>query len=158
MAREPRDVNADEAFQFVLSLHRLLRELRRAAPPDGLPRTQLLVLAKLSRSGPLRVGALAEEVGCSQPTATKVVHAMEEAGLVARGADADDRRVSYVHITQPGRRRLRAVVRDESEALVERLGELDQDEVDLLLKAGAVMRRMVEPEPADIRQISREAQ
>jgi DNA-binding MarR family transcriptional regulator len=83
---------------------------------------------------------------------------MEEAGLVARGTDADDRRVSYVHVTQPGRRRLRAVVRDESEALVERLGELDQDEVELLLKAGAVMRRLVEPEPADVRQIPRETQ
>jgi DNA-binding MarR family transcriptional regulator len=154
----PREVDADEAFQFMLSLHRLLRQLRRVAPPDGLPRTQLLMLVKLSRSGPLRIGTLAEQVGCSQPTATKVVHAMEQAGLVGRGADAGDRRVCYVHLTQAGWWRLRSVVRDESDALVERLAELNQDEVDLLLKAGAVLRRLVEPEPADVRQISREPQ
>jgi DNA-binding MarR family transcriptional regulator len=158
MVGEPPDVDADEAFQFVLSLHRLLRELHRAARPDGLPRTQLLVLAKLARSGPLRIGALADEVGCSQPTATKVVHAMEEAGFVARAADADDKRVSYVHLTQQGRRRLGAVVRDESRVFVERIGELEQDEIELLLKAGAVMRRLTEAPEIDIRQIPRDPQ
>ncbi|QRP47635.1 MarR family winged helix-turn-helix transcriptional regulator [Amycolatopsis sp. FDAARGOS 1241] len=160
MVGEPSDVDADEAFQFVLSLHRLLRELHRAAPPDGLPRTQLLVLAKLARSGPLRIGTLAEEVGCSQPTATKVVHAMEDSGLVARAADTSDKRASYVHLTQQGRRRLAAVVRDESRVLIERFGDLEQDEVELLLKAGAVLRRLTEssaPE-IDIRQSSGDPQ
>ncbi|MET7996171.1 MarR family transcriptional regulator [Amycolatopsis sp. NPDC005232] len=156
MVGESPDVDADEAFQFVLSLHRLLRELHRAAPPDNLPRTQLLVLAKLARSGPLRIGTLAEEVGCSQPTATKVVHAMEEAGFVARAADAGDKRVSYVHLTELGRRRLGAVVRDESRVLVERFGDLEQDEVELLLKAGAVLRRMTDGAETDIRQIPRD--
>ncbi|HWD01524.1 MAG TPA: MarR family transcriptional regulator [Amycolatopsis sp.] len=145
MKGEPPDIDAEEAFQFVLSLHRLLRGLHRAAPPDGLPRTQLLVLAKLARSGPLRIGALAEEVDCSQPTATKVIHAMEDAGLVAREADLADKRVSYVHLTRAGRRRLGDVVRDEARVLVDRFGELEQVEVELLLKAGAVLRRLAEP-------------
>ncbi|WP_326565509.1 MarR family transcriptional regulator [Amycolatopsis rhabdoformis] len=158
MVSEPPDIDADEAFQFVLSLHRLLRELHRAAPPDGLPRTQLLVLVKLNRSGPLRIGALADEVGCSQPTATKVVHAMEEAGLVARAADKADKRVSWVHLTQQGRRRLSDVVRDESRVFVERIGDLEHDEIELLLKSGAVLRRLTEASETDIRQIPREPQ
>ncbi|MGW4485773.1 MarR family winged helix-turn-helix transcriptional regulator [Amycolatopsis sp. NPDC004368] len=158
MVSESSDIDADEAFQFVLSLYRLLRELHRAAPPDNLPRTQLLVLAKLVRSGSLRIGALADEVGCSQPTATKVVHAMEEAGLVAREADAADKRVSYVRLTPLGRRRLAGVVREESRVFVERLADLEHDEIELLLKAGAVLRRLTEAPEIDIRQVPREPQ
>ena len=138
-------MDQEEAFQFVLSLHRLLRSLRHAGPSTGLHPTQLLVLVRLSRSGPQRIGELAAQVRCSQPTATNVVRGLEELGLVKREPDPDDGRATRVDLTDAGRDKMLAVVHSEAQLFAERMADLTPEEVESLLGAGAVLRRLTEP-------------
>jgi DNA-binding MarR family transcriptional regulator len=140
-----RQLNHEETFQLVLSMHRLLRTLRPARNTSGLPATQLLILAELSRSGPQRIGELAVQVQSSQPTATNVVRWLEQAGLVRREVDPEDGRAIRVDLTELGGEKLLSVVHSEAELLAERMAELSPAELDLLLGASAVLRRLTEP-------------
>ena len=65
----------------------------------GLHPGQEFLLAALWRHGPTPVGALARRLGVEQPTVTKMVRRMEAQGLMARGADAADRRRVVVRTT-----------------------------------------------------------
>jgi DNA-binding MarR family transcriptional regulator len=138
-------LNHEETFQLVLSMHRLLRTLRPARQTSGIPATQLLVLVELSRSGPQRIGELAVQVQTSQPTATNVVRWLEQAGLVRREVDPEDGRAIRVDLTDLGSEKLLSVVHNEAELLAERMAELTPAELDLLLGASAVLRRLTEP-------------
>lgn len=60
------------------------------------------VLANLQLDGPLRVGELAAREHITQPTMTTVINRLAEHGLVAKGTDPDDARVSMVSLTQAG--------------------------------------------------------
>ncbi|AHI00708.1 MarR family transcriptional regulator [Kutzneria viridogrisea] len=137
--------NSQEALQLVLSLHRMVRCLRHAAPAAGLYPTQLIVLSLLAGGGPTRVGELAAQVPCSQPTATTIVSSLEALGLVRREPDPADGRAIRVTLTEQGRETVISVVHGEAELLSERLAELSEEEQDLVLRAGPLLRRMAEP-------------
>lgn len=64
----------------------LTAERRRAAEPFGLNATQASILRLLSSREPdgLRVGAIADQLGVRQPTATDSIKALERKGLVRR--------------------------------------------------------------------------
>ncbi|MGW8377909.1 MarR family winged helix-turn-helix transcriptional regulator [Streptomyces sp. ODS28] len=134
----------DAALEVVLSLHRLLRALRRGGPAGQLPPTQLIVLAQLLELGPVRVGALAERTQCSQPTATAAVAELASAGLVERTADPLDGRATRVSLTEKGRRTLRAEARSEAAALLDRLGSLSPEEAERVLGIGPVLRQLAD--------------
>ncbi|MFI5889973.1 MarR family winged helix-turn-helix transcriptional regulator [Actinoplanes sp. NPDC051513] len=83
------------------------RELQAAC---GLPLTWYDVLLELN-SAPgrrLSMGELGEVAVVSRTRASRVVDQLAAAGLVAREANADDRRSAYATITEAGRARLRA--------------------------------------------------
>jgi DNA-binding MarR family transcriptional regulator len=139
-------VGTQEALHLVISMHRLLRGLRRAAagsgpagtagPAGAAPHaTQLIVLALLNEHGPLRVGALAQRIPCSQPTATLTVAGLQDAGLVSRAADPDDGRAARVLLTEAGRRTLESLARAEAEALTALLARLDDGDLRTLRAA-----------------------
>lgn len=136
----------DEAVALVISLHRLVRSLRRASSA-GLQPTQLIVLAQLAESGPLRIGELAERVPCSQPTATTVVAGLETHGLLSRGADPDDGRAVRVGLTAAGEREIVSAARSEAEVLSQRLTELSGEQRGRLLATGPLLRWLAEAEP-----------
>jgi DNA-binding MarR family transcriptional regulator len=52
---------------------------------------------------PVRVTALAELLGVDAPTVTRKVQQLEREGLVARQADAEDRRATRIGLTPSGR-------------------------------------------------------
>ena len=138
----------DAALDVVISLHRLLRSLRRAGPGGQLSPTQLILLAQLSELGPERIGALALRTQCSQPTATAAVAELASAGLVERTPDPDDGRARRVSLTEAGRAMLRDEARGETEALLQRLGSLPPEDVDRLLSIGPLLRHLAETDPA----------
>lgn len=96
-------------------LERLATVLRSdqwsAANAVGLNPTQAHVLSFLAGRGEagLRVKAIAEHLGVTQPTATDSVAALERKGLVAKKADASDARAVAVRVTQAGRDAVRAI-------------------------------------------------
>lgn len=59
---------------------------------------------------PLRVTGLAELLGVDAPTVTRKVQQLEREGLVARQADASDRRATRILLTSAGRQVLESVL------------------------------------------------
>lgn len=139
-------VGEEAALELVVTLHRLLRSLGRAVPGRRVPPTQLIVLALLTQHGPSRIGVLADRIPCSQPTATAAVASLESAGLVRREPDPTDGRAARVVITETGVRTLNDVAQSEAEALAGRLGTLPPEDVRRVLEAGALLRRLAEPD------------
>jgi MarR family transcriptional regulator, organic hydroperoxide resistance regulator len=65
--------------------------------------TQRLLLVELCDSGPLRLHALAERAGATDPTTSRAVDGLVAAELVERRADPDDRRAVLHEATGRGR-------------------------------------------------------
>lgn len=69
-----------------------------------LPVGQARALARLSASGPRRMGHLAADLGVRVPSATRIVDRLEERGLATRRRCRDDGRVVWVEATPRGAR------------------------------------------------------
>ncbi len=63
---------------------------------------QVHILTTLSVQGPMTVGALAEELAISAPSATGLVDRLVDRGLVERERASDDRRTVRVSLTESG--------------------------------------------------------
>ena len=84
-----------------------------------LTSTQRLLLFELTEAGPLRLGALAERVGATDPTTSRAVDGLVSAGLVERHSDPDDRRAVLHEVTSRGKARADQR-REEIAAVLER--------------------------------------
>ncbi len=140
-------MSAPDAARLAREVERLFATLVRRREVTGidvglqLTATQRLALAVVVDEGPLRLGALAERIGATDPTATRAVDALEADGLVERRPDPCDRRAVLVRATAPGssfigqrRRRIAQLLREplarlpvgERERLVGLLRELNE--------------------------------
>jgi DNA-binding MarR family transcriptional regulator len=80
---------------LVSELEQLFSSLARTGTglADGaLTTTQRLALIELVDGGPLRLGALAERIGATDPTVSRAVDGLVDAGIVERQPDPLDRR------------------------------------------------------------------
>ncbi|HLZ26533.1 MAG TPA: MarR family winged helix-turn-helix transcriptional regulator [Chloroflexota bacterium] len=101
----------------------LLRRLRRTDPLTGVHPAQLSVLSVLL-GGPRTIGDLAAIQQVQPPTMSRLIRAMEAAGLVCRTRDDLDGRVVWIQWTPDGERVLGrgrelriAALRDQVDAL-----------------------------------------
>ncbi len=125
--------NEDDVVRLADQLHsasiHLLRGVRRVDAQSGLPPAQLSALSVIVFGGPLSLGALAGAEQVRPPTMTRIVDALEAAGLVTRRPDpADARAVLPSRPRAPARRLLAEGRRRRVEALAERLRALDDGE------------------------------
>ena len=81
-----------------------MRHVRREDPATGVPPAQLSALSVLVFGGPRTLGELAAAEQVRPPTMTRIVQALEAAGLVRRARDPHDARVHRLHATAKGRR------------------------------------------------------
>lgn len=86
----------------------LLRRARRVDAESHLPAPQLSALSVVVYGGPLTLGALATAEQVRPPTMTRLVAAMEDAGLIQRATDQADRRIVRISATTKGKRILEA--------------------------------------------------
>ena len=97
----------DDAEAIADRLHsaaiHLLRRLRREDVTSGLSAPRLSALSVVVFGGPLTLGELAHAEQVRPPTMTRLVSALENAGLVAREADPEDGRLTRIRATQKGR-------------------------------------------------------
>jgi len=73
---------------------------------DGLTIPQYRLLSAIAELPEARSGELAERVGVSPPTTTRMLSGLERAGIVRRKARPGDRRTITIALTAKGRRLL----------------------------------------------------
>jgi DNA-binding MarR family transcriptional regulator len=120
----------------------MIHLLRRAAREDqsaGIGPAQLSALSVLVFGGDTTLGRLAAAEHVRPPTMTRVVAALEDAGLVRKEQSADDRRSVRVSATAAGRRLMQAARQRRIQALAARLEGLSADDLETLAHAAALM-------------------
>src|SRR5271157_6269130 len=74
-----------------------------------LSRTDMRCLDLIGRLGPMTAGRLAEESGLTNGAVTFILDRLEEAGMVTRRRDTEDRRRVWVEIVPAARQRLQGL-------------------------------------------------
>jgi DNA-binding MarR family transcriptional regulator len=138
-------VHADAASRLRLVIARLARQLRQQTLGE-LTLTQWSALASVETHEPLRIGDLAEREGVSPATATRVVAALEERGLVGRMADPADGRSWRMSLTEGGRRELARMRRVRTARLAQRLAALEPADVRRLVDLLPVLEALADQE------------
>lgn len=101
-------------------------------------------LSVLRDLGPMRLGELARVSRVSQPTMTKLVHALDERGWIRRIADASDARAWLISADQQGIAALDAWRAELVGALAPAFADLDRDELATLARAVEIVRAQLE--------------
>ncbi len=89
-------------FEIAETAHSLRRSFDRRVAPLGVTRAQWRALAWLAREPGLRQVELAEHLDVEPITLCRIVDRLEEAGLVERRRDPEDRRAWRLHLTAKG--------------------------------------------------------
>src|SRR4051794_7767332 len=119
------------------------REVRRPLLSQDVSFARMRVLALLLENGPQRIMQLALLDQVAQPSMTIMVDGMEQLGWVERNPDPSDRRAVLVSLTSKGETEVKRVQAIRSQALANRLAELDNDELEQLQVAVDTMHRLV---------------
>jgi DNA-binding MarR family transcriptional regulator len=131
----PEQGSLAEAFWQVA--RRLRHQSREALAPWGVSPSQLRALGVLLRHGAVRSGELAEHLRIAPRSATEVVDALAERGLVERRPDPEDRRATQVVATEAGielGRAVQAARAVEADRVFATLGDDDRAELTRLLR------------------------
>ena len=113
--------------EIVAPLERAVHALGLRLSSPGLTQAEAHVLARLA-DGPASLGELHRSFGHKRSTLTAVVDRLEAKGLVARGANPDDRRSVVVSPTDSGRpvaKRARRAVREVERAVAAACSQRD---------------------------------
>lgn len=138
-------LDAAQVARLRMVVMRLARRLRHQAEGD-VTASLLSALSSVERIGPLTLGELAAVEQVQPPSMTKIVSRLEELGFVIREADARDRRVARVRISDEGKRYVARSRTRRNAYLAERLRRFDPDERRLLELALPLLERLVEDE------------
>jgi DNA-binding MarR family transcriptional regulator len=102
----------------------------------GLHPGAVLALAHVWREEGITLSQLADRLGMTRASVTKLARGLEEAGYVQRMGDPGDGRVTHLHSTGAGRRVRPQIERAWRNAERQSLGALTQDEM-------ATLRRLL---------------
>ena len=124
------------AFTRVLQLHR--RHMFKALAGQGMHAGQTFCLRLLAERDGITQRDLAAELHLAPPTVTRMLQAMQKAGVVERRQDERDRRLTCVYLTPAGHRLLaevRVVASGYVNQTIAPLPEADRRELVRLLGA-----------------------
>lgn len=130
------------ASELRMSVMRLARRLRAERVDTSVSITQLAALATLERHGPLTPGELAAHERVQPPSMSRIVAALESAGLVTRTDHPTDGRQVLLTPSPDGTGLLRAERRRRDAWLTQRMRELDPEDASVLRRAAAVLERL----------------
>jgi DNA-binding MarR family transcriptional regulator len=131
------------AAHLRLVIMRLARQLR-SQTVAGLSPSLISALVTIERKGPVTLGQLAALERVKPPSVTRMVAALEQAGLVRREADPVDRRVARLSLTAEGKRTVARSRTRKTAYLARRLRELDDAQLASLRQALPVLERVLE--------------
>ena len=107
---------------------KLIRRLRKSDEASGLAAPKLSALSVLVFGGPHTVKELAAAEQVRAPTMSRLLAELENAGLVQKSKDPEDRRIVRVQATTRGRNLLEAGKSRRLEVLAAQIRSLDVHE------------------------------
>ena len=131
------------AARFRLAVTRLARRLRQQSG-EGLTPSQTSALAAIERHAPLTPSELATIERVQRPTATRVLNALTEAGLVEREPDPLDGRITRVRVTDAGAEVLERGRLRKTAYLARRLQRLAPEDLATLERAAELIEDLLE--------------
>ncbi len=97
------DTTDEVASTLRIVVGRLVRRLRQLHEEGELTLSELSVLARLERSGPLPAGLVAEQERITPQAMSQIVGVLEDRAMVARSPDPGDGRRILLSVTEAGR-------------------------------------------------------
>ena len=145
MTAAPR---SDIGSALRLAVLRLSRRLRQETTGSAeVTPSQLSAMVALARHGEITLGELAAIEQIAPPSMTRIAARLEEKGLLERRADASDRRVARVAISEQGLELLRQS-RERGDAFMSsRLELLSPEDREVLARAVPVLERLAADDP-----------
>ena len=119
----------------------------RVAKKLKLGRTDMRCLDLIGRLGPLTAGRLAEESGLTTGAVTFILDRLEEAGMVTRRRDTEDRRRVWVEIVPEAQQRLQRLQQPVADEMRQVASQFKVDELqvvrDFMRQAKEVFQRQI---------------
>lgn len=141
-AASPRSISVEIADHLHSAAIHLLRAVRPQDQALGVGPAQLSALSVLVFGGSRSISALARAEQVRLPTMSRLVTALERAGLVTRAPHRHDRRSAIVAATATGKTVLRRGRERRVAELARRLESLTTTERDVLERAAMLIGRI----------------
>ncbi|GAA4839172.1 MarR family transcriptional regulator [Actinomycetospora corticicola] len=125
-----------------LAVGRLNRRIR-VDSGAVLPPLQTSVLVTLEEHEPLRLSELARREAVTPPTMSRVLAALDDAGLLVRTPDPQDARSALVELSADGRAMIERLRTERTAMLAERLERLPEDQREALAAALPALEALV---------------
>lgn len=118
----------------IIELHRRVNRAIRERTPDSwaklnLTIAQLKSLFYISRHGKVNSSGLASGIRVTPANVTGIVDRLVEQGLLTRTADADDRRVSWLTVTDKGKTLINDLREGKAQEMRRILDKLTEEEL-----------------------------
>jgi DNA-binding MarR family transcriptional regulator len=127
-----------------------------------LSRTDMRCLELIGRHGPMTAGRLAEESGLTTGAVTFILDRLEEARMVTRRRDTEDRRRVWVQIEPDAQNRLQEMQQPVAEQMREVTQHFKADELavvrDYMRQAKEVFQRQMRDAVHETKSVAAEAQ
>ena len=130
------------AHDLRIAVMRFSRRLRAQRVDTSVTLTQLSAMSTLRRHGAMSAGELAAHERVQPPSMTRVVAALEAAGLVSRTPHPTDGRQVVIDLTPAAQQLLDAEARAREAWLSGRLQQLTAQEREVLREAAAIMEEL----------------
>jgi DNA-binding MarR family transcriptional regulator len=125
-----------------LAIGRLNRRIR-VDSAAVLPPLQTSVLVTLEEHEPLRLSELARREAVTPPTMSRVLAALDDAGLLVRTPDPQDARSALVELSAAGRAMIEQLRTERTAVLAERLARLAPGHREALAAAVPALEALV---------------
>lgn len=133
----------DLPFEIAETAHALRKAFNRRASALGVTRAQWKVLFRLTRFPGLRQVELADMLDVEPITLCRIVDRLEEAELVERQRDPEDRRAWRLHVTDKAKPLVERLKSLGSELVDEAFADIDRSELDQVRSVLARVRENV---------------
>ena len=127
-------------FEIGETAHALRKAFDRLATGLGVTRAQWKVLFKLTRTPGLRQVELADMLDLEPITLCRIVDRLEEAGLVERTRDPEDRRAWRLHVTAKAQPLIDKLQSVGDELVSHAFAEIDGKDIELTRQVLARIR------------------
>jgi DNA-binding MarR family transcriptional regulator len=129
---------------LIQSIGLLVRRVRAASASHELSLTEASVMGRLARDGPATTADLARAEGMKPQSMGTTIAALEEMGMVERKPHPTDGRQVNIGLTAKGAA-VRKRAKDAKRTwLAQAIAVLDEQEREILFKAGAIIKRLAE--------------